>query len=944
MLGLLLARAGVAVIILEKHADFLRDFRGDSIHPSTLEVMGELALLDELLRLPHQTELTQSANFGGRTYPFADFTRLPTRCKFIALMPQWDFLNFLVQCGKDYPSFQLRMRTEVVDLIEENGRIAGVYANTADGPIEVRADLTVACDGRHSIVRARAGLAGREFGVPMDTLWFRLGKGHTDPAGSTIRFDANRIFVAISRGDYWQCAFHIPKGSWEEIRRGGLSAFRRSIVRLVPEFTDRLDEVEDWEEIKLLAVTLDRLDRWHRPGLLCIGDAAHAMSPIGGVGVNLAVQDAVAAANILWHPLKAGTLRSDHLRLVQKRRMFPTRFTQRLQAFLHSRLFHPALTASARPTVPLLFRLMSRFAALRHVEARLIALGVRPEHVHTPSAEMPVKLKTRCAHDSISLTAENTRSAIPSSTLPAEENRTHTQTSYDVLICGAGLAGLSLARQLKLELPSLSVALIERSTRPLPEAAHKVGEATTEIAGHYFAEVLHLQDYLAERQLPKLGLRFFLGNAHGPFEDRNELGPKLFSPSPAYLIDRGRIENDLRAIVADMGVQLLEATTIDDIELAKGARAHTVLCHASDGCPCALSGRWLIDALGRRRFLQSKLGLGRPNAHSASAAWWRINARIDVSEMAANPRREWRRRIIEDRYLSTNHLMGRGYWVWLIPLSSGATSIGIVTDETIHPSNNYAKSYEQSLEWLREHEPAVWRLIKGHVPLDFHRLKDFSYHAGQIFSLDRWSCVGEAGIFLDPLYSPGSDFIAIENTITVEMIRRDAEGKLTEDAVADFNRLVLDFLAPIGLAFFKDTYRVFGHAQIYYAKHAWDQALISAIFAQMLLQDIIRHPSPDVFDLLAQYKELNERVQRLLIDWSDAAPARAPFLAHTDLGRSRFHQMLHLELATRRTHEQFLQAARLNLQYLEEMAQILFWQAVKECLPQYMPHDRANLP
>jgi 2-polyprenyl-6-methoxyphenol hydroxylase-like FAD-dependent oxidoreductase len=385
MLGFLLARAGVETVVLEKHADFLRDFRGDTIHPSTLEVMGELELLDEFLKLPHQKATTIGAYFGDREYAFADFTHLPTRCKFIALMPQWDFLNFLADRGRKFPAFHLHMRAEALDLIVQDGRIAGVHAQTADGAIDVRANLTVGCDGRHSTVRARAGLTGEDLGAPMDVLWFRLPCRPGDPDETMGRFTPGGIAVLINRGDYWQCAFVIPKGGMEETRAAGLPAFRRSVAQRVPMLADRVDELRNWDQIKLLTVAVDRLDRWHRPGLLCIGDAAHAMSPIGGVGVNLAVQDAVAAANILWRPLKAGTLREHDLEEVQKRRMFPTRVTQRMQLIVQDRVIGRVLGERQALQAPFLLRLTSRFAPLRRIPARLVGIGVRPEHVRAPA-------------------------------------------------------------------------------------------------------------------------------------------------------------------------------------------------------------------------------------------------------------------------------------------------------------------------------------------------------------------------------------------------------------------------------------------------------------------------------------------------------------------------------------------------------------------------------
>jgi 2-polyprenyl-6-methoxyphenol hydroxylase-like FAD-dependent oxidoreductase len=386
MLGFLLARAGIDVVVLEKHKDFLRDFRGDTIHPSTLEIMAELGLLDEFLKLPHTQARTLGGAFGNLQFTFVDFSHLPTRCKFIALMPQWDFLNFLAEHGKRYPGFHLHMRAEATDLIEEGGRIAGVRAMTPDGSLDIAADLVVGCDGRHSTLRERAGMTVDELGAPMDVLWFRMPRKANDSHQSMGKFEAGRIFVLIDRGDYWQCAYVIPKGTIEDIHRAGLDAFRQGVVASMPFFADRVGELKDWGEIKLLTVAVDRMPRWHRPGLLCIGDAAHAMSPIGGVGINLAVQDAVAAANILWEPLSRGPASEDDLARVQKRRELPARITQGVQVFLQNRVISRALQAKGEMDVPLAVRLLAHVPLLRRLPARLLGLGVRPEHVRTPAA------------------------------------------------------------------------------------------------------------------------------------------------------------------------------------------------------------------------------------------------------------------------------------------------------------------------------------------------------------------------------------------------------------------------------------------------------------------------------------------------------------------------------------------------------------------------------
>jgi 2-polyprenyl-6-methoxyphenol hydroxylase-like FAD-dependent oxidoreductase len=386
MLGFLLARAGVDVIVLEKHADFLRDFRGDTVHPSTLRIMDELGLLDGLLALPHRRELEIRAEIGETSIPIADFRSLGLRWGFIAIMPQWDFLDFLARQGRRYPGFDLQMKAEATDLIIEDGRVAGVVARTESGPLTIRATLTVACDGRHSVVRDKAGLKVRDLGAPMDVLWFHLSRQNSDPDQTMGRFDAGQIFVMINRNDLWQCGLVVPKGTFDTIKAQGLPAFRDRIDRLARFGAGRAQEIKDWDDVKLLTVAVDRLERWWRPGLLCIGDAAHAMSPVGGVGVNLAVQDAVAAANELAAPLKAMQPTDAHLERIERRRAWPARVIQAGQVFVQEQVIKRVLGSNQQPKPPLPLRLLARFPVLRRIPARILGIGVRPEHARTPEA------------------------------------------------------------------------------------------------------------------------------------------------------------------------------------------------------------------------------------------------------------------------------------------------------------------------------------------------------------------------------------------------------------------------------------------------------------------------------------------------------------------------------------------------------------------------------
>ena len=381
MLGFLLARAGIDVMVLEKHGDFLRDFRGDTVHPSTMQALHELGLLEGFLARPHSEVRTLAAKIGEELIQIADFSHLPTQAKFVAFMPQWDFLDFLADQAKRSPAFRLLMETEATDLIHADDAVVGVTARGPDGALDIRAELVVACDGRHSTLRDAAGFQMIDRGAPMDVLWLRLSKHASDPAQILGHVDAGRIFIMLDRNDYWQCAFVIPKGGVDEVHARGLEAFRSEIARLEPFLRDRVHELTSWDDVKLLSVAVNRLDTWYRPGLLCIGDAAHAMSPVGGVGINLAIQDAVAAANVLVPRMTRGPATVEDLRAVQSRREWPTRMTQRMQIAIQNRVISSVLRSTATPKPPLAIRMFGQFPALRRLPARIIGMGFRPEHI-----------------------------------------------------------------------------------------------------------------------------------------------------------------------------------------------------------------------------------------------------------------------------------------------------------------------------------------------------------------------------------------------------------------------------------------------------------------------------------------------------------------------------------------------------------------------------------
>jgi 2-polyprenyl-6-methoxyphenol hydroxylase-like FAD-dependent oxidoreductase len=391
MLGYLLGRAGIETVVLEKHADFFRDFRGDTVHPSTLQVMDELGLIDGFLKVPHQELQKMDGQFGDEAIRIADLSRVNVKYPFIAMMPQWDFLNFLRESGKRFACLNVMMNANATDLIRSGDAVVGITADTQEGPVEIRAGLTIGCDGRHSIVRERAGLEVEEIGAPMDVLWFRAGRRANETENLFARVQTGKMLVTFDRGDYWQCAYVIAKDQFDAVKARGLDVFRNDVIGMAPVLSAGMADVKSWDDVKLLTVAINRLKRWTLPGLLCIGDAAHAMSPVGGVGVNLAIQDAVATANLLAAKLVAvkesrGCPVEDDLDAVRRRRTFPVRMTQTMQVVVQNNIISVALKPGNQPLrAPLFARLVNAIPWLQGITARFVAIGVRPEHVHSPA-------------------------------------------------------------------------------------------------------------------------------------------------------------------------------------------------------------------------------------------------------------------------------------------------------------------------------------------------------------------------------------------------------------------------------------------------------------------------------------------------------------------------------------------------------------------------------
>ena len=502
---------------------------------------------------------------------------------------------------------------------------------------------------------------------------------------------------------------------------------------------------------------------------------------------------------------------------------------------------------------------------------------------------------------------------------------------FDVVICGGGLAGLTLARQLRMNHPELSIAVLERTKRPLPIACLKVGESSVEVGTNYFTNDLDLLPYFEKKHVPKLGLRFFFGDSRGPIEKRPEVGADRFPEVPSFQIDRGMFENDLREMVAAADVNLFEDWSVKDIQISETEAPHRVQVQRPGSKSTEeLECRWVVDATGRRRTLQKKLGLMRENGHQASAAWFRMEGRLDIDDLVPASRKGWHSRVPNRiRWYSTNHLMGPGYWVWLIPLGSGNTSVGIVTSETMHPVRTY-NTYELAYQWLRKHEPRLARYLGNKRPLDFLCYKNYSYSSHQVISHERWACVGEAGVFTDPFYSPGSDFICMGNTMVNELVRMDAEGTLTRDLVEDVNALYLS-LNDSYVDIYRGSYDIFGMTHIMAAKIVFDWSIYWEFLGQLCFQNMLARPEfvRPVFEVGRQYVEINQRVQQLFRDWGNRATNRDTFDFLNPFDVPFCHEA-HVDLARKKTGEETLERMEKQLPLFEEWGNVLRQRAIEE--------------
>ncbi|MCP9620395.1 NAD(P)/FAD-dependent oxidoreductase [Nocardia otitidiscaviarum] len=520
----------------------------------------------------------------------------------------------------------------------------------------------------------------------------------------------------------------------------------------------------------------------------------------------------------------------------------------------------------------------------------------------------------------------------PALTNPAER--------YDVVVCGGGLAGLTLSRQLKRAMPELSVLVVERTAGDvIPDGAYKVGEATVEGGAHYFTEQLGLAGHFNTRHLHKLGLRMFFGDAHGPFEARPELGARRFPRVPSYQIDRGIFERELRRGVRELGVDLVEQAKVVDVDLSTGEDDHVVHIEVPGvGGDRAVRARFVVDATGRRRLLQRKLELGTPSPHKINAVWWRFRGEYDVERMTDTTSLTWRPKTQERRWFSTNHLMGAGYWVWMIPLSSGNTSIGLVTDERIHPFSSYATE-AKARQWLAEYEPTLATFIRDAEPIDFLRMRNASYGSRQIFSHHRWACLGEAAVFLDAFYSPGSDFIAYTNHITTRLIELDRAGRLTADVAATYNRLMLEDLWPNYLAMYHENYPSFGSAPAMFTKVMWDTSFYWALPSSLLFHGLIANEdaAAEFHPIATRFQGIQHRMQANLRAFAAQAPQPDKYL-FVEYSKIPICAQLHLDLLTDKTATQAFRDMRRNVDRLEAWAESFEQEVGKQYdLPQREP-------